>query len=203
MSERRRFRDRSQRASGGGQPSGIPPQHNRAGGPTVPIQRQGGGNVNGNSISGAPTHVGSGMSGGGGNGGGNGQRHQGRPNHHRNNGPTPRRRRWWWRWWCGTGGGRQQEPAGPPLAAGVAVEGLLQFTGENGDGHLRDPGYPLRPAAGNPVVPRSVIRELNLRPGLLLKGVPNGRMLTKIDTVEGGPPEAFRRHHSALRADGP
>ncbi len=41
-------------------------------------------------------------------------------------------------------------------------------------------------------MPRAVIRELNLRPGLLLKGVPNGRTLDKIDTVEGGPPDEFR-----------
>jgi transcription termination factor Rho len=79
-----------------------------------------------------------------------------------------------------------------PLAAGASVEGLLSIANENSDGILRDPSYPLRPAAGNVVVPRQTIRDLNLRPGLLVRGVPNGRSLTKIDAVENGPPEEFR-----------
>src|SRR3712207_7872750 len=34
------------------------------------------------------------------------------------------------------------------------------------------------------LVPRQVIRELHLRPGLLLRGIPRGRMLNRIDTIE-------------------
>jgi transcription termination factor Rho len=65
------------------------------------------------------------------------------------------------------------------------VEGLLQFTNEKSDGTLRDPQHPLRQISGGMVVPRQVIRELNLRPGLLLKGFPRGRSLSSIDAIEG------------------
>src|SRR4051812_31435188 len=61
------------------------------------------------------------------------------------------------------------------------VEGILQFADERQDGVLRDPQHPLRPAKGNYVVPRQIIRELRLRPGLLLRGQPRGRALGKID----------------------
>jgi transcription termination factor Rho len=150
MSERRRFRDRSQRSSGGGQASGQTRNGpNRGGQQNGQHRRQGGG----------------------GQGGGGGQ--------HRGGG------------FNGQGGGRQ-EPAAPPVAAGATVEGLLSIRDENSDGVLRDPAYPLRPAPGGCVVPRQTIRDLNLRPGLLVRGVPNGRSLTKIDAVENGPPEEFR-----------
>ena len=154
MSERRRFRDRSQRPSGGGQTSGQTRPNNGAGnGP----QRGG--------QHGQQRRYG----GGGGQHRGNGQNGQGGQG--------------------GQGGGRQ-EPAAPPIAAGAAVEGLLSIRDENSDGVLRDPAYPLRPAPGNVVVPRNVIREMNLRPGLLVKGVPQGRTLTKLDMVENGPPRS-------------
>ncbi len=71
-----------------------------------------------------------------------------------------------------------------PLVDGVA-EGLLSVTDDRQDGVLRDPAHPLRPAPGNITVPRSLIRDLNLRPGLLLKGVPRGRTLDTIATIEG------------------
>ncbi len=71
------------------------------------------------------------------------------------------------------------------------VEGLLQFTDERQDGQLRDPVHPLRPAKGNFVVPRQVIRELRLRPGLLLRGVPKGRALNRIETIEGRNPDDY------------
>ena len=71
------------------------------------------------------------------------------------------------------------------------VEGILQFADERQDGHLRDPQHPLRPAKGNPIVPRQLIRELQLRPGLLLRGTPRGRALGKIDTIEGRPPDEY------------
>jgi transcription termination factor Rho len=40
-------------------------------------------------------------------------------------------------------------------------------------------------------VPRQLIRELNLRPGLLIKGEVRGRTLARIETIEGRPPEDY------------
>ena len=65
------------------------------------------------------------------------------------------------------------------------VEGLLQVENERQDGQLRDPHFPLRPAKGNLIVPRSLIREMRLRPGLLLRGQPRGRTLGRIEAIEG------------------
>ena len=42
------------------------------------------------------------------------------------------------------------------------VEGILQVENERQDGQLRDPQNPLRPARGNVLVPRQVIRERRL-----------------------------------------
>jgi transcription termination factor Rho len=78
------------------------------------------------------------------------------------------------------------------VEAGATVEGLLWFTDDRSDGVLRDTVNPLRPAAGNAIVPRAVIRDFNLRPGVLVKGVPRGRTLDKLDLVEGGPVDAYR-----------
>jgi len=55
------------------------------------------------------------------------------------------------------------------------IEGILQFTDERKDGELRDVQHPLRPVRGNVAVPKQVIRELRLRPGLLLRGQSRGR----------------------------
>ncbi|MDB5174035.1 MAG: H+transporting two-sector ATPase alpha/beta subunit central region [Phycisphaerales bacterium] len=71
------------------------------------------------------------------------------------------------------------------------VEGILQVVDERQDGQLRDPAHPLRPAKGNCLVPRQLIREMRLRPGLLLKGNPRGRTLGRIDTIEGRPPDEY------------
>ncbi len=71
------------------------------------------------------------------------------------------------------------------------VEGILQFTDERQDGQLRDPAHPLRPAHGNLLVARHLIREMRLRPGLLLSGMPKGRMLNRIETIEGRPPDDY------------
>jgi transcription termination factor Rho len=71
------------------------------------------------------------------------------------------------------------------------VEGLLQFTDDRRDGELRDPQHPLKPAKGNYVVPRQVIRELNLRPGLLLRGLPKGRALSRFESIEGRPVDDY------------
>jgi transcription termination factor Rho len=85
----------------------------------------------------------------------------------------------------GNNGQRREEIVAAPLVDGIA-EGLLSIPeNDRQDGSLRDPAHPLRPARGNIIVPRGLIRELNLRPGLMLKGSPNGKSLNKIDTVEG------------------
>ncbi len=71
------------------------------------------------------------------------------------------------------------------------VEGLLQIVDERQDGHLRDPVHPLRPAKGNLIVPRQMIRDFKLRPGLLLTGSPRGRVLGKIEKIEGRHPDEY------------
>ena len=73
----------------------------------------------------------------------------------------------------------------------ASIEGILQVADERQDGHLRDPLHPLRPARGNFLVPRQTIRELRLRPGLLLRGLPRGRMLDRIESIEGRPPDEY------------
>jgi hypothetical protein len=42
----------------------------------------------------------------------------------------------------------------------ATVEGILQLGDERQDGHLRDPSFPLRPAKGNFLVSKQIIREL-------------------------------------------
>ena len=71
------------------------------------------------------------------------------------------------------------------------LEGILQFTDERQDGQLRDPLHPLRPVRGGFVVPRQIIRELHLRPGLMLTGDQRGRSLGKIQTIEGRSPDEY------------
>jgi transcription termination factor Rho len=71
------------------------------------------------------------------------------------------------------------------------LEGILQFADERQDGQLRDPQHPLRPVRGNIVVPRQLIREMHLRPGLLLSGSPRGRTLNKLDSIEGRSPDEY------------
>ena len=65
------------------------------------------------------------------------------------------------------------------------LEGILHIPDERSDGQLRDPAQPLRPVRGGIIVPRQLIRELQLRPGLLLSGIPRGRALSRIDAIEG------------------
>src|SRR5687767_3790126 len=71
------------------------------------------------------------------------------------------------------------------------VEGILQITDERKDGELRDPLHPLRPVRGNILVSKQTIRQLQLRPGLLLKGTPRGKVLDRIDTIEGLHPDEY------------
>lgn len=71
------------------------------------------------------------------------------------------------------------------------LEGILHFVDERQDGQLRDPRQLLRPLPGNFVVPRQVIREMRLRPGLMLKGDPKGRTLSRFSEIEGRAPDAY------------
>jgi transcription termination factor Rho len=71
------------------------------------------------------------------------------------------------------------------------LEGILHIPDERQDGTLRDPEQPGRPLKGNFVVPRNLIRQFQLRPGLLLKGEQRGRALGRIQAIEGEPPENY------------
>ena len=67
------------------------------------------------------------------------------------------------------------------------IEGILQVKDERQDGELRDPAHVLRPIRGGVVVPRALIREMSLRPGLLVKGQIKGRSLREVSAIEGRP----------------
>ncbi|MGA2232404.1 MAG: transcription termination factor Rho [Tepidisphaeraceae bacterium] len=71
------------------------------------------------------------------------------------------------------------------------MEGILHITDERQDGQLRDPVQLLRPVNGGVIVPRSLIREFRLRPGLMLGGNLRGRVLGQINTIEGRPPQDY------------
>lgn len=80
-----------------------------------------------------------------------------------------------------------------------AVEGLLHYVDDKRDGQLRDPAQPLRQLPGNIIVPRQLIREFDLRPGLLLRGIPrSSRAMTRIESVEGKPVDWFSRTFTHL-----
>jgi len=67
----------------------------------------------------------------------------------------------------------------------------LQVTDERSDGQLRDPASPLRPV-GNFVVPRAMIQQMRLRPGLLIKGTTRGRALDRVLQIEGLSPDEYQ-----------
>ncbi len=71
------------------------------------------------------------------------------------------------------------------------LQGILHIPDERQDGRLRDPAHLLRPVRGDILVSRQLIRELQLRPGLLLSGQPKGRMLNRIQTIEGRSPDEY------------
>lgn len=75
--------------------------------------------------------------------------------------------------------------------ASAELEGILQFTDDRRDGQLRDPVQPLRPVAGNVVVPRQMIRDLNLRAGVQLKGKAKGNALASVESIEGVHPDDY------------
>jgi transcription termination factor Rho len=69
-------------------------------------------------------------------------------------------------------------------ATSATIEGILHVTDERQDGQLRDPAHPLRPLRRG-IVPRRLIRELRLRPGLLLCGTSKGDFLSQVLSIEG------------------
>src|SRR5215218_7773357 len=72
-----------------------------------------------------------------------------------------------------------------------SLEGILHIADERQDGQLRDPAQPGRPLKGGIIVPRNVIRDLHLRPGLLLRADQRGRAIGRIQTIEGRPVEDY------------
>ena len=77
------------------------------------------------------------------------------------------------------------------MSHGTTLEGILHIKDERSDGTLRDPVHPLRPVGGGIFVSKQVIRDLKLRPGLILKGSPKGKHLTRVHSIEGEAPEAY------------
>jgi transcription termination factor Rho len=71
------------------------------------------------------------------------------------------------------------------------LEGILHVIDDRQDGQLRDPLAPLRPLKGGVSVPRQMIRDYRLKPGLMLKGNLRGRVLGKIDSIEGRSPDEW------------
>src|SRR3954453_13571143 len=73
----------------------------------------------------------------------------------------------------------------------ATLEGILHFKDDRSDGQLRDPLHPLRVLSGGIFVSRKLNKEFNLRPGLMVKGQPKGRHLTRLHSVEGFPPAEY------------
>jgi transcription termination factor Rho len=71
------------------------------------------------------------------------------------------------------------------------LEGILHFKDDRADGQLRDPAHPLRPLSGGIFVSRQLIKELHLRPGLMVRGQPKGKHLTKLQSIEGRSPQEY------------
>jgi transcription termination factor Rho len=69
----------------------------------------------------------------------------------------------------------------------ATLEGILHIPDDRQDGQLRDPVHLLRPLRQG-IVPRKLIRDLNLRPGLMLRGTPRGAALVQVDSIEGQSP---------------
>ena len=71
------------------------------------------------------------------------------------------------------------------------VEGILHIPDERQDGQLRELLHPLRPVRNGLIVPRQLIRDYRLRPGLVLRGFPRGKVLNQIESIEGRPPDQY------------
>jgi transcription termination factor Rho len=65
-----------------------------------------------------------------------------------------------------------------------SLEGILYIPDDRQDGQLRDPAHLLRPLRRG-LMPRRLIRELNLRPGLMVRGMPRGDAIHHVQAIEG------------------
>jgi len=74
--------------------------------------------------------------------------------------------------------------------ATTALEGILHIPDERHDGQLRDPDHPLRPLRRG-IIPRKLIRELHLRPGVMIRGTPKGDAILHVDAIEGRSPDEY------------
>ena len=74
--------------------------------------------------------------------------------------------------------------------ASTALEGILHIPDERRDGQLRDPDFPLRPLRRG-IIPRKLIRELHLRPGVMIRGTPRGDAILHVDSIEGRSPDEY------------
>ena len=74
--------------------------------------------------------------------------------------------------------------------ATAALEGVLHIPDERRDGQLRDPEHLLRPLRRG-IVPRKIIRDLHLRPGVLLRGTPRGDAILQVESIEGRKPSEY------------
>ena len=71
------------------------------------------------------------------------------------------------------------------------LQGVLHIPDERRDGHLRDPANLLRPIR-DVFVPRRMIQDLRLRPGLKLDLVVKGRTVTRLRAIEEESIEAYQ-----------
>jgi len=71
------------------------------------------------------------------------------------------------------------------------LEGILAMTDERQDGQLRDPLHPLRQVRGGVLVHRQMIRDLRLKPGLMLRGDQRGKHLGHVVSIEGRDPDEW------------
>jgi transcription termination factor Rho len=74
------------------------------------------------------------------------------------------------------------------------IEGILHQPDERAEATLRDPANVLRPLKGGLIVPRNFVRDLRLKPGLLVKGEVRGRQIAKIHAIEGNDPADWSDH---------
>ena len=68
----------------------------------------------------------------------------------------------------------------------------MHIPDERHDGQLRDQDHLLRPLRRG-IVPRRLIRELGLRPGVLLRGTPRGDAIQQVESIEGRSPDDYRQ----------
>ena len=75
------------------------------------------------------------------------------------------------------------------------IEGILHQPDERQEATLRDPANLLRPLKGGLIVPRNFVRDLRLKPGLLVKAEHRGgKQVARIVAIEGNDPADWSDH---------